>query len=58
MECQRMMNGTGMPDKQKTSVLVLIFMGKGDVKNCYAYRGVKLVEHAMKIVERALKRSI
>ena len=39
-------------------VLVPISKGKGDVKNCNAYRGVKLLEHAMKIVERVVKRRI
>ena len=39
-------------------MLVPIFRGKGVVRNCSAYRGVKLLEHAMKIVERVLKRRI
>ena len=29
----------------KTSVVVPIFKGKGDAKDCGAYRGVKLLEH-------------
>ena len=37
---------------------VPIFKGKGDVLNCGSYRGVKPLEHALKIVERALKRQI
>ena len=36
-------------------MLILIFKRKGDVRSCNAYRGVKLLEHAMKIVERVLK---
>ena len=39
-------------------VIVPIFKGKGDVMNCESYRGVKLLEHAMKIVERVLERRI
>ena len=35
-----------------------IFKGKGDVLSCGSYRGVKLLEHAMKIVERVLERRI
>ena len=42
----------------KTSVVVPIFKGKGDVMDCGAYRGVKLLEHAMKIVERVLEKRI
>ena len=47
-----------MPDKCKTSVIIPIFEGKADVMSCGSYRGVKLLEHAMKIVERVLERRI
>ena len=38
--------------------MVPIFKGKGDVMNCGSYRGVKLQEHGMKIIERVLERRI
>ena len=44
-----------MPDEWRTSVIVSIFKGKGDVMSCGSYRGVKLLKHALKIVERVLK---
>ena len=47
-----------MPEEWKASVVVPIFKGKGDVMDCGAYREVKLLEHAMKIVERALEKRI
>ena len=56
--CQRVLDGEGMPGEWKTSVVVSIFKGKGDVMDCGAYRGVKLLEHAMKIVERVLENRI
>ena len=56
--CQRVLDGKGMPDDRQTSVLAPIFKGKGDVTNCNTYRKVKLLEHAMKIVERVLERRI
>ena len=56
--CQRVLDGRGMPDEWKTSVIVPIFKGKGDGMSCGSYRGVKLLEHAMKIVERVLERRI
>ena len=56
--CQRVLDGEGMPEKWKTSVVVPIFKGKEDVMDCGAYRGVKLLEHAMKIVERVLENRI
>ena len=40
------------------SVVVPIFKGKGDAMSCGAYRGVKLLEHAMKIVEKVLERRL
>ena len=40
-------------------MLVLsIFKGKRYVRNCNTYREVKLLEHAMKIIERVLERRI
>ena len=56
--CQRVLDGKGVPDNWKTSVVVSIFKGKGDVMNCGSYRGVKLLEHGMKIIERVLERRI
>ena len=47
--CQRVMNPKGMPDEWKTSVLVPIFKGKGDVMSCGSYRGVKLLDHGMRL---------
>ena len=35
-----------------------IFKGKGDVMNCGSCRGVKLLKHGMKIIERVLERRI
>ena len=56
--CQRVLYGREMPDGWKTSVIVPIFKGKGDEMSCGSYRGVKLLEHAIKIVERVLERRI
>ena len=40
------------------SVVVPIFKGKGDAMNCMAYRGVNMLEHAVKIVEKVLVRRL
>ena len=56
--CQRVLDGRGMPDEWKTNVIIPIFKGKGNVMSCGSYRGVKLLEHAMKIVEKILERRI
>ena len=39
-------------------MIVPIFKGKGDVMSCGSYRGVQLLESAMRIVERVLERRI
>ena len=56
--CQRVLEGRGMPDEWKTSVIVPIFKGKGDVMSCGSCRGVKLLEYAMKMVESVLVKRI
>ena len=56
--CQRALEGKGMPDGWQTSVLVPIFKGKVDVTNWNTCRGVKVLQHAMKIVKRVLERRI
>ena len=56
--CQRVFDGKGMPENWKTSVVVPIYKGKGDVTNCGAYRGVKLLKYGMKIVVRVLEKRI
>ena len=54
--CQLVLDDRETPDEWKTSAIVPIFKGKGDVMSCRSYKGVKLLEHAMKIVERVLER--
>ena len=54
--CQRVLDGKGVSDEWQTSMLVLIFKEKGDVRNCNTYRGVESLEHAMKVVERVLEK--
>ena len=56
--CQPVLDSRGMPGEWKTSVIVPIFKGKGDAMSCGSYRGVKLQEQDIKIVERVLKRRI
>ena len=35
--------------------MIRVFKGKGDSLECGSYRGIKLLEHAMKILERVLE---
>ena len=47
-----------MPEDWATSVAIPIFKGKGDIMNCVMHRGIKLLEHAMKIVEQVLEKRL
>ena len=35
--------------------MVSIYKGKGDALECNSYRGIKLLEHAMKVFERVIE---
>ena len=56
--CQRVLNGRGMPDEWKIRVFMFFFNKKGGVLGCGSCKEVKLIEHAMKIVENVLEKQI
>jgi len=41
-----------IPEYWKSSVILPMYKGKGDPMECGSYTGIKLLEHAMKVVER------
>ena len=43
-----------IPDKWIRSMIVPIFKNKGDILDFKQYRGIKLLEHRLKILERVL----
>ena len=47
-----------MPDKWRRSVLVPLYKGKEDIKECGNYRGIKLMSHTMKLWERVIEARI
>ena len=49
---QNMLNGGQMPKSWHKSTMVPIFNGKGSPLECNNYRGIKLLEHGMKVVEK------
>ena len=50
----RLLQGEKMPDKWRKSVLVPLYKGKGDIKECGNYWGIKLMSHSMKLWERVI----
>ena len=47
-----------IPKDWSRSWLVNVYKGKGDALACGSYRGIKLVEHAMKVLERVIERRV
>jgi len=41
-----------IPEDWKSTVVLPNYKGKGDPMECGSYRGTKLLQHAMKVVER------
>ena len=54
----RLLQGEKMPDEWRRSVLVPLYKGKGDIKECGNYLGIKLMSHSMKLWERAVEARI
>ena len=46
------LNGMDMPHDWRMSIVVPIYKKKGSVMDCASYRGVKLLEHGIKVVGR------
>jgi hypothetical protein len=43
-----------MLDERRRSILVPIYENKGDIQSCINYRGIKLINHAMKLWQRVI----
>jgi len=44
-----------IPDDWKSSILLPVFKGKRDTMECGSYRAIKLLDRAMKVIERVLE---
>ena len=53
----KLLQGEKMPDEWRT-VLVPLYKGKGDFKECGNYQRVKLMSHSMKLWERVIEARI
>ena len=38
--------------------MVKVYKGKGDALECGSYRGIKLLDHVMKILERVIEKRV
>ena len=53
--CNAIMREGTIPEDWKRSTLITLYKGKGDALSCGSYRGIKLLEHALKVLERILE---
>ena len=56
--CNRIVKEEAISESWQMSELVPIYKGKGDVLECSSSRGIKLLEHGMKVAERVLERRL
>ena len=56
--CNSIVNEGCIPEDWKSSVILPIYKGKGDPMECGSYRGIKLLGHTMKVVERIFEHRI
>jgi len=56
--CNGIVKESYIPDDWKSDVILPIYKGKGDPMECGSYTGIKLLEHAMKVVERTFEHRI
>jgi len=47
-----------VPEDWKKSWIVTVYKGKGDALDCGSYRGIKLLDHAMKVFERVIEKRV
>ena len=52
--CNKIVTEGKIPEDWKNSLLVPIFKGKGDPLQCGSYRAIKLLDQAMKVMERVI----
>ena len=55
---QHIMDTEESPDEWKDSVTIPLFKGKGDPLQCGKHRGLRLLEHSMKVWEKILDRRL
>ena len=56
--CNHFLRTEKMPKSWYSSEIVPIYKGKGDVMECGSSRGIKLLEHGMKVMESVLDKRI
>ena len=53
--CNAVVKDGKVPEDWSRSWMVNVYKGKGDALTCGSYRGIKLLEHAIKVLERVIE---
>ena len=53
--CNAVVRDGKIPEDWSRSWMVNVYKGKGDALTCGSYRGIRLLEHAMKVLERVIE---
>ena len=53
--CNAVVKDGEVPEDRSKSWMVNVYEGKGDALTCGSYRGIKLLEHTMKVLERVIE---
>ena len=56
--CQKVLDVFRMPAELALSIVVPIFKGKGNIRNCCCHGAVKLLGHGMKVLESVLEKRL
>jgi hypothetical protein len=56
--CNAVIKDGKIPADWKRSQIVNVFKGKGDALECGSYRGIKLLDHVMKVLERVIEKKV
>ncbi|XP_063597249.1 uncharacterized protein LOC134773932 [Penaeus indicus] len=55
---KKIWNGENIPEDWRTSILVPVYKQEGDVLECGNHRGMKLLEHLLKVEEKILDQKL
>jgi len=56
--CNAIVREGKVPNDWKKSWMVTVYKGKGSALECGSYRGIKLLDHVMKILERVIEKKV
>ena len=56
--CNSIVQEGKIPDDWKKSWMVTVYKGKGDALECGSYRGIKLLDHVMKVLEGVIEEKV